>query len=349
MTRGAPARSTAHGAASRSAFLSPVVWMLALIVGLGGFGQFTVTYFVPSVAKALYGLDADGGGSHHQHRLPHRHRGESRRRRAGRPLQQARRARRRVHPAGRRLRVADHREPADLPRGDGGGDRLRLHRGESAVRPRRLGDAAHEAGHAMGVVSLGAGLFGYFGPQMLGILRDRTGSFAAGFYMVAIADVITLTLIAVLYRMTRGVDTNMNRPLVTCMLRAGCAEPHRLRPGAASACHRRPAPAVCLRADGSADAVSRLRPEDVGWEGVAADHPDAARRRREREHVPRSGRWPADETRRAARLHRRLAAGVHAARRLWQSASAAGGLRPDRGGRLAASRCHAGASARART
>ncbi len=62
----------------------------------------------------------------------------------------------------------------------------------------------HEAGHAMGVVSLGAGLFGYFGPQMLGILRDLTGSFAAGFYMVAVADVLTLTLIATLYRMTRG-------------------------------------------------------------------------------------------------------------------------------------------------
>jgi hypothetical protein len=39
---------------------------------------------------------------------------------------------------------------------------------------------------------------------MLGILRDLTGSFAAGFYMVAIADVLTLTLIASLYRMTRG-------------------------------------------------------------------------------------------------------------------------------------------------
>src|SRR5688500_4640633 len=48
----------AHGAGSRSAFRSPIVWMLALIVGLGGFGQFTVTYFVPSVANALYGLDA---------------------------------------------------------------------------------------------------------------------------------------------------------------------------------------------------------------------------------------------------------------------------------------------------
>jgi hypothetical protein len=40
---------------------------------------------------------------------------------------------------------------------------------------------------------------------MLGILRDQTGSFAAGFYMVAVADIITLTLIAVLHRMTRGV------------------------------------------------------------------------------------------------------------------------------------------------
>jgi len=39
---------------------------------------------------------------------------------------------------------------------------------------------------------------------MLGILRDLTGSFAAGFYMVAIADILTLTLIAALYRMTRG-------------------------------------------------------------------------------------------------------------------------------------------------
>jgi len=62
----------------------------------------------------------------------------------------------------------------------------------------------HEAGNAMGVVSLGAGLFGYFGPQMLGILRDLTGSFAAGFYMVAIADVITLGLIVLLSRMTAG-------------------------------------------------------------------------------------------------------------------------------------------------
>src|SRR5687768_6212992 len=37
----APGAGPMHGAASRSAFVSPVVWMIALIVGLGGFGQFT--------------------------------------------------------------------------------------------------------------------------------------------------------------------------------------------------------------------------------------------------------------------------------------------------------------------
>ena len=57
-----------------------------------------------------------------------------------------------------------------------------------------------ETGASMGVVSLGAGLFGYFGPQMLGLLRDWTGGFAAGFYMVAIADLLTLGLIVTLYR-----------------------------------------------------------------------------------------------------------------------------------------------------
>src|SRR5688500_2740367 len=59
------ARALGHSApvaGDRSAFVSPVVWTLALIVGLGGFGQFTVTYFVPSVAEALYGLDAKAAG-----------------------------------------------------------------------------------------------------------------------------------------------------------------------------------------------------------------------------------------------------------------------------------------------
>jgi hypothetical protein len=39
---------------------------------------------------------------------------------------------------------------------------------------------------------------------MLGILRDVTGSFAAGFTMIAVADLATLGLVVLLYRMTRS-------------------------------------------------------------------------------------------------------------------------------------------------
>jgi predicted MFS family arabinose efflux permease len=194
----------AHSVGSRSAFLSPVVWMLALIVGLGGFGQFTVTNFVPSVAKALYSLDAKAAGviistgyltaiavnlvvgllADRFNKLIV----------LGAVF---------ILLAGASSTLAienvfTFRVATAAVIGLGFTAANQLYGLAGSVMPR------HEAGHAMGVVSLGAGLFGYFGPQMLGILRDQTGSFAAGFYMVAIADLITLVLIAVLYRMTRG-------------------------------------------------------------------------------------------------------------------------------------------------
>jgi predicted MFS family arabinose efflux permease len=196
---------SASAAARRSAFLSPVVWMLALIVGLGGFGQFTVTYFVPSVADALYGLDATAAGviistgyltaivvNLGVGMLADRFN--------------------KLVVLGALfilLAVASFsmaieslvifRTATAAVIGFGFTAANQLYGLAGSVMPR------HEAGNAMGVVSLGAGLFGYFGPQMLGILRDQTGSFAAGFYMVAIADLITLGLIVLLYRMTRGV------------------------------------------------------------------------------------------------------------------------------------------------
>ena len=43
-----------------------------------------------------------------------------------------------------------------------------------------------ELGPVMGVVGLGGGVFGYVGPQVLGLLRDRTGGFTAGWYFVAV-------------------------------------------------------------------------------------------------------------------------------------------------------------------
>ena len=204
--KGATGHAVAGGArGGRSAFLSPVVWMLALVVGLGGFGQFTVTYFVPSVADALYGLDARAAGviistgyltaivvnlvvgllADRFNKLVV----------LGLVFIM-------LSVASASMAVENlsiFRVATATVIGLGFTAANQLYGLAGSVMPR------HEAGHAMGVVSLGAGLFGYFGPQMLGILRDRTGSFAAGFYMVAVADVLTLTLIAVLYRMTRGV------------------------------------------------------------------------------------------------------------------------------------------------
>jgi predicted MFS family arabinose efflux permease len=193
-----------HNAATRSAFRSPVVWMLALVIGLGGFGQFTVTYFVPSVAKALYGLDAAAAGviisSGYITAMIIN---------LGIGLLMDRFNKLVVlgivfailAAASSSLVIENlliFRMATAAVIGFGFTAANQLYGLAGSVMPR------HEAGPAMGVVSLGAGLFGYFGPQMLGILRDQTGSFAAGFYMVAVADLITLVLIAVLYRMTRG-------------------------------------------------------------------------------------------------------------------------------------------------
>lgn len=186
-----------------AAFRSPVVWLIALIVGLGGFGQFTITQFVPSVATALYGMDAAGAGL--------------------------------VISTGYLAAIAANlvigvladrfdrllvlgvvfvllacasaamnlpdesafRVATALVIGLGFSAANQLYGLAAHVMPRR------EAGHAMGIVSLGAGLFGFLGPQLLGLLRDLTGSFSAGFYMVVVADVITLGLIVILHRMTR--------------------------------------------------------------------------------------------------------------------------------------------------
>ena len=60
--------------------------------------------------------------------------------------------------------------------------------------------AGRDAGPVIGIVSLGAGVFGYVGPQMLGILRDWSGGFNAGWYFLAFAATVTLVEIVVLHR-----------------------------------------------------------------------------------------------------------------------------------------------------
>jgi predicted MFS family arabinose efflux permease len=200
-----PDRRDVHAAEGRSAsaLLSPVVWTLALIVGLGGFGQFTVTYFVPSVARQVYGLDAAAAGviigtgyltaivvnlaigwlaDRYNKVLV-----------LGAVFVV-------LATASASMIVEDlvtFRVATATVIGFGFTAANQLYGLAGSLMPRR------EAGNAMGVVSLGAGLFGFLGPQLLGILRDVTGSFAAGFWMVAMADVLTLGLLVLLYRMTR--------------------------------------------------------------------------------------------------------------------------------------------------
>jgi predicted MFS family arabinose efflux permease len=60
--------------------------------------------------------------------------------------------------------------------------------------------SGREMGPVMGIVSLGGGIFGYVGPQMLGVLRDRTGSFTAGWYFVAFGALIGLVVVLILKR-----------------------------------------------------------------------------------------------------------------------------------------------------
>lgn len=55
-----------------------------------------------------------------------------------------------------------------------------------------------QVGNVMGVVSLGAGLTGYVGPQLLGILRDRTHTFRAGWIMLAVIAAATCVDVALL-------------------------------------------------------------------------------------------------------------------------------------------------------
>ncbi len=61
-----------------------------------------------------------------------------------------------------------------------------------------------ELGPVMGVVGLGGGLFGYIGPQVLGLLRDRTGGFTAGWYFVAIGVILSLIEIIFLRHYARS-------------------------------------------------------------------------------------------------------------------------------------------------
>jgi nitrate/nitrite transporter NarK len=55
--------------------------------------------------------------------------------------------------------------------------------------------AGREVGNIMGTIGMGAGVAAYFGPQMLGLLRDTTGSFSAGWYLMAAVSAVSFFII----------------------------------------------------------------------------------------------------------------------------------------------------------
>jgi predicted MFS family arabinose efflux permease len=194
---GGPARP---GEPGRSAFRTPVVWALALLVGLVGMGQFSATFFVPSAARAAFGLDAVSASL--------------------------------IISAGYTLGIFTNllfgylmdrfdkwkvlallialMIPASLAMTSDVlllfriGTALLLALGFTATNQVYgvAGDVltGRETGNVIGVVSLGAGVCGYAGPQLLGALRDWTNGFDAGWYMVAGVAAFTLAEIYVLHR-----------------------------------------------------------------------------------------------------------------------------------------------------
>jgi predicted MFS family arabinose efflux permease len=184
----------------RSAFRTPIVWVVALMLGLGGVGQFSVTFFVPSVVRDVFGLDAVAAGfiisTGYLCAIVAN---------LGIGALMDRYSKWKV--------LATLFAVLTIASASLTIDNLIVFRIATAVVLAGGFTAANqlygiagdiirgrETGPVMGVVSLGAGVFGYFGPQVLGALRDWTGAFAAGFYAVACADLLTLVLIVTLYR-----------------------------------------------------------------------------------------------------------------------------------------------------
>jgi predicted MFS family arabinose efflux permease len=195
-----PARPAHAGAVSASAFRMPLVWSLAALSGLAGMGSLSANFFVPSAAQALFHLDQVSASY--------------------------------IISTGFALAIfvnllfgflmdRFHRwkvMAALASLGVLGGiamtsrDLLVFRIGAALVLA--LGHAGiqqsytlaadvlqgRETGSVMGVVSMVAGIFSYLGPQMLGLLRDWSGGFVAGWYFIMGAAAATLLLVLALWR-----------------------------------------------------------------------------------------------------------------------------------------------------
>ncbi len=184
----------------RSAFRLPVVWALTVLVGMVGMASYSVTFFVPSAATTIFKMDAMGAslvistgyiGAIFLNLLSGY--------------------------------LMDHYNkwivlsslvalliPASLAMTSGSELVFRIATavvlaGGFAATNQVYGLAGsvlkgREIGNVMGVLSLGAGICGYVGPQMLGLLRDRTKGFSAGWYMMAGIALLILVELLLLKR-----------------------------------------------------------------------------------------------------------------------------------------------------
>ncbi len=171
--------------AKRSAYRMPRVWALAVVVGMTGLPSFGITFFVPSAAKSLFSMDAVSVGF--------------------------------LLSAGYVVAVVTNLLGGYLM--DRFDKWLVLGFVELLMIPAAMllyvqsltvfrictiaiialsftatnqgyglaGDVVRgsQTANVMGIISLGSGVFGYMGPQLLGILRDAFGTFTAGWYFIA--------------------------------------------------------------------------------------------------------------------------------------------------------------------
>jgi predicted MFS family arabinose efflux permease len=193
-----PARPV-HGAVTGSAFRSPLLWSLALLSGLAGMGSLSANFFVPSAAQALFHLDPVSASYLIStgftlaifvnllfgFLMDRFHRWKVMAALAGLGVLGG-------------MAMTSHDLLVFRI-----GTALVLALGHAGIQQSYTlaGDVlrGRETGNVMGVVSMVAGVFSYLGPQMLGLLRDWSGGFVAGWYFIIGAAVATLLLVFALW------------------------------------------------------------------------------------------------------------------------------------------------------
>ena len=180
-----------------NAFKMPIVWALAFLVAMMGMAALTVTYYVPSAAKANFGMDSVGTGwiistgylcAIFVNLLYGFLMDKYNKWYVMGSLALI------VIPSVCFLASADvtiFKLAAIMTLAFGFTSTNQVYSIAGEVLKGR------EMGNVMGVMSLVAGIFGYLGPQMLGILKDSTKGFNAGWYMIA--SIVTIALIEIIW------------------------------------------------------------------------------------------------------------------------------------------------------